>query len=171
MRAKRGASSEALGDRPCWGSLGDVAPSTRLITQRSLVQIQAPQPRKIKGFRRNPGAPWRFGGSTGAARQLGRTATTHVTQERRGTSEAFEFRVGNSASSFIRDRPPRGGLSRRERFATFTTLPYSFEPRSRLFGSHLTRSQAGTTLVCGCYRSRRLLHPCASRRNAPTRAG
>jgi hypothetical protein len=71
----------------------------------------------------------------------------------------------------IRDRPPRGGLSTMERFATFTTLPYPFEPRSRLFGSHLTRSQAGTTLVRGCYWSRRLLHPCASRRNAPTRAG
>src|SRR5215471_10708925 len=53
----------------------------------------------------------------------------------------------------------------------FTTLPYSFEPRSRLFGSHLARSQAGTTSVRGCYRSRRLLLPCASRRNAPTRAG
>src|SRR5215472_14956409 len=56
-------------------------------------------------------------------------------------------------------------------FGTFTTLPYSFEPRSRLFGSHLARSQAGTTSARGCYRSRRLLPPYASRRNAPTRAG
>src|SRR5262249_17433173 len=72
----------------------------------------------------------------------------------------------------IEDRPPRDGLSGMERkFATFTTLPYSFELRSRLFGSHLTRSQAGTTSVRGCYRSRRLLLPYASRRNAPTRAG
>src|SRR5262245_39807217 len=53
----------------------------------------------------------------------------------------------------------------------FTTLPYSFEPRSRLFGSHLARSQAGTTSVRGCCRSRRLLLPCASRQNAPTQAG
>src|SRR5215467_1319572 len=52
-----------------------------------------------------------------------------------------------------------------------TTLPCSFEPRSRLFGSHPTRRQAGTTSVRGCYRSRRLLLPYASRRNAPTRAG
>ncbi len=73
---------------------------------------------KNQGLPEKSGSPWRFGGSTGAARQLGKTATTHVTQERRGTSEAFEFRAGNSASSFIRDRPPRGGLSRGERFAT-----------------------------------------------------
>src|SRR5215470_4256186 len=52
-----------------------------------------------------------------------------------------------------------------------TTLPYSFEPRSLLFGSHLARSQAGTASARGCYRSRRLLLPYASRRNAPTRAG
>src|SRR5262249_22458970 len=55
--------------------------------------------------------------------------------------------------------------------ATFTTLAYSFEPRSRLFGSHLARSQAGTTSARDCYRSRKLLLPYASRRNAPTRAG
>src|SRR5262245_20438228 len=72
----------------------------------------------------------------------------------------------------IEDRPPRDGLSGiKRKFATFTMLPYSFEPRSRLFGSHLTRSQAGTTSVRGCYRSRRLMLPYASRRNAPTRAG
>jgi hypothetical protein len=35
------------------------------------------------------------------------------------------------------DRPPRDGLSRRKMFATFTTrsLPYSFEPPLRPFGS------------------------------------
>src|SRR5215813_10718715 len=70
-----------------------------------------------------------------------------------------------------KDRPPRDGLSRMERFATFITLPFSVEPRSRLFGSHPARIQAGTTSVRGCYRSRRLLLPYASRRNAPTRAG
>src|SRR5262244_1362568 len=70
-----------------------------------------------------------------------------------------------------KNRPPRDGLSRIDRFATFTTLPYSFEPRSRLFGSHLARSQAGTTSVRGCYRSRRPLLPYASRRNAPARVG
>ena len=65
------------------------------------------------------------------------------------------------------------GLLRIERFAAFATLslPCSFEPRSRLFGSHLARSQAGTTSVRGCYRSQRLLLPYASRRNALTRAG
>ena len=47
----------------------------------------------------------------------------------------------------------------------------SFKPRSRLFGSHLARSQAGTTSARGCYRSRRSLLPYALRRNAPTRAG
>src|SRR5215469_829052 len=74
---------------------------------------------------------------------------------------------------FVNDRPPRGGLSRIERFAAFATLslPCSFEPRSRLFGSHLARIQAGTTSVRGCCRSRRLLLPYASRRNAPTQAG
>src|SRR5262249_60273966 len=55
--------------------------------------------------------------------------------------------------------------------AIFTTLPFSFELLSRLFGSHLARSQAGTTSERGCYRSRSLLLPYASRRNAPTRAG
>jgi hypothetical protein len=60
-----------------------------------------------------------------------------------------------------------------KRFATFTTRtrPYSFEPRSQLFGLHLARSQAGTTSARGYYQSRRLLLPYASRRNAPTRAG
>src|SRR4030095_12249631 len=38
------------------------------------------------------------------------------------------------------DRPPRDGLSSMERFATFTTLPYSFHTPSAPFGSHLTRS-------------------------------
>jgi hypothetical protein len=32
------------------------------------------------------------------------------------------------------DRQPRDGLSRIERFAAFTTLPYSFEPPSRPCG-------------------------------------
>ena len=57
----------------------------------------------------------------------------------------------------MKDRPPRDGLSKNGEVHDFTTLPYSFEPRSRLFGSHLGRSQAGTTSVRGCYRSRRLL--------------
>ena len=38
-------------DRSYWGSLGDVAASTRLITQRSLVQIQPPQPLTTRGWR------------------------------------------------------------------------------------------------------------------------
>ena len=79
--------------------------------------------------------------------------------------------INEKSCRFIKDRPPRDGLSRIERFATFTTLPYSFESRSRLFGSHLARSQAGTTSARGCYRSRRSLLPYALRRNAPTRAG
>ena len=54
--------------------------------------------------------------------------------------------------------------------ATFTRLRISSEQRSWLFGSHLARSQAGTTSARGCYQSRRLLLPCASRQNVPTRA-
>src|SRR5206468_12967223 len=39
-RAKGGLYAGGLSDRSCWGgSLCDVVPSTRLITQRSLVQI------------------------------------------------------------------------------------------------------------------------------------
>src|SRR5215472_12124999 len=53
----------------------------------------------------------------------------------------------------------------------FTMLPFYVVPRSRLFGSHQARSQAGTTSVRGCYRSRRWLLPYASRRNALTRVG
>ena len=41
---KAEASSKDLSDRCHWGSSADVAASTRLITQRSLVQIQPPQP-------------------------------------------------------------------------------------------------------------------------------
>src|SRR2546426_8666403 len=42
--SQSGPFAERLSDRSRWGSLGDVAASTRLITQRSLVQIQPPQP-------------------------------------------------------------------------------------------------------------------------------
>src|SRR6516162_2405156 len=90
------------------------------------------------------------------------------------TCPTWRLYVKVDSGRFMKRRPPRDGLSRMsgiERFATFTTLPYSVEPRSRLFGSHLARSQAGTTWVHGCYRSRRLLLPYASRRNVPTRAG
>ena len=87
------------------------------------------------------------------------------------SNDCQSSRLTNRVPPYKANRPPRDGLSRIERFATFTTLPYSFEPRSRLFGSHLVRSQAGTTSVRGCYRSRRSLLPYASRRNAPTRAG
>src|SRR5882762_5453155 len=47
-RPKSAASTGRSRDRLYWGSLGDVAASTRLITQRSLVQIQPPQPRKSR---------------------------------------------------------------------------------------------------------------------------
>ena len=36
------------------------------------------------------------------------------------------------------------------RGSRLTTLPFSVEPRLRLFGSHLARSQAGTTSARGC---------------------
>src|SRR5437899_10280599 len=39
-----------LSDRSRWESLGNVGPSSRLITQRSLVQIQPLQPRRDKGL-------------------------------------------------------------------------------------------------------------------------
>src|SRR5262245_28782944 len=42
--AQNGASKGPLSDRCPWRSSGDVAASTNLITQRSLVQIQPPQP-------------------------------------------------------------------------------------------------------------------------------
>ena len=92
-----------------------------------------------------------------------------------GLDKAFEWLgrayAQHDAGLMEKDRPPRGGLSRIKGFVNFTTLPFSVELRYQLFGSHLTRSRAGTTLVRGCYRSRRLLLPYASRRNVPTRAG
>ena len=64
---KRGPWGE-LNDRCHWGSLEDVGPSTRLITQRSLVQIQPPQPtegravyeRSMKLFDRDHPVPTSF---------------------------------------------------------------------------------------------------------------
>src|SRR5262252_8829223 len=79
-------------------------------------------------------------------------------------------RLTNRVPPYKEQTASRRSVENRE-VATFTTLPHSFEPRSRLFGSHLARSQAGTTSVHGCYPSRRPLLPYASRRNAPTRAG
>src|SRR5262249_18062539 len=52
--AQNGASKGPLSDRCPWRSSGDVAASTNLITQRSLVQIQPPQPPVGK---QPPGAP------------------------------------------------------------------------------------------------------------------
>jgi hypothetical protein len=49
-RPKEMPSAGELNDRSHWGSLGDVAASTSLIShQRSLVQIQSPQPANDEG--------------------------------------------------------------------------------------------------------------------------
>ena len=48
-RPKEMPSAGELNDRSHWGSLGDVAASTSLITQRSSVQIRPPQPRAPRG--------------------------------------------------------------------------------------------------------------------------
>src|SRR5262245_53423418 len=96
--------------------------------------------------------------------------TSHVAAY--DTWSTIEVQLRNTfVSTLLKDRPPRDSLWRVDRFATFTTQPYSFQPRWRLFGSHLARSEAGTTSVRGCYRSRRLLLPYDSPRTAPTQAG
>src|SRR6266699_7038918 len=69
IRSKRGRSAGGLSDRSGWGSLGDVAASTRLITQRSLVQIQPPATTKNQGPPEHSGGPWCVQRGTGAARQ------------------------------------------------------------------------------------------------------
>src|SRR5437879_5330892 len=49
-RPKSRAAGDGLSDRFHWAASGDVAASISLITQRSLVQIQPPQPNNSRGY-------------------------------------------------------------------------------------------------------------------------